>query len=93
MNRPVTDRSIEQRLLELLARRQPDASICPSEVARSLVPHRTGWRPLMPTVRTVAFALQRNGLIVVTRGSARVADEHDGTGPIRLRRGPAFPGQ
>lgn len=81
---------IERRLLALLARRAATSSICPSEVARALTDGGDGWRALMPDVRRVAFALQRGGTVVVTRGTSVVADEHDGTGPIRVRRGPAF---
>lgn len=81
---------IERRLIELLTRRAATSSICPSEVARALTEGGDGWRALMPAVRRAAFALQRRGTVVVTRGATVVADEHDGAGPIRLRRGPAF---
>ncbi len=81
---------IEQRIRLLLRRRAATSSICPSEVARSLREHGPAWRALMPDIRRVAFELQRQGVIRVTRGERTVAGEHDGSGPIRLRRGQAF---
>ena len=86
------DRDIERAIVDLLARRAPGASICPSEAARGLWPD--DWRAGMPRVRAVAAALAADGRLRVTQGAAGIAadDVRDAAGPIRLRRGPAFPG-
>jgi Protein of unknown function (DUF3253) len=83
---------IESKILECLAERAPDASICPSDVACALAPgDEARWRALMPRVRDVAAGMLGDGRIRVTRGAdSLAAGEFDG-GPIRIRRGPAFP--
>jgi len=75
----------------LLADRAPDASICPSEVARALWPE-DGWRDAMPKVRRVAAALARDGVIGMTQAGRELAPDAAVSGPIRLRRGPHWPG-
>lgn len=65
---------------ELLTRRGPGKTICPSEVARAL---RTDWRPLMPAVRAVAADLAASGELAVTQ-KGRPADPVTARGPIRL---------
>ena len=50
----VTNEAVEAEIFELLARRAPGASICPSEVARALASAPSDWRALMPQVREVA---------------------------------------
>lgn len=72
---PATIRAV---ILDLALRRGPDASFCPSEVARALA---ADWRPLMPAVRQVAADMA--GIEATQRG-ARV-DPLTATGPIRLR--------
>jgi hypothetical protein len=56
--------------LALLASREPDATICPSEVARSLVAHSEDtaaqWRGKMPEVHTAIDALLNQGLIRIS---------------------------
>ena len=84
--------SLRRCLLELLSQRAPAASICPSEVARAHSSDEGQWRALMQPVREVAMDLARRGLIEITQGSARVDPDAAVTGPIRLRRGPRFPG-
>ena len=80
----VTDAAIEERILSLLATRQDGATICPSEVARSLVPGAE-WRRLMPHVRQVAQSLAQSNRLSVTRGGVQV-EATSGGGPIRLGR-------
>ena len=86
MNRPadpVTNEAIEETIFGLLATRHAGATICPSELARALVPDGAGWRKLMPQVRQTAQELAQNHRLEVTRRGARV----DGTsrgGPVRL---------
>jgi hypothetical protein len=71
-------------ILDLLARRDPDATICPSEAARALGGD-DGFRPLMGLVRDAARDLVADGAIEVTQRGAPV-DLDDARGPIRLRR-------
>ena len=75
--------AIEDTIFGLLARRRKGSTICPSEVARALVPDEVPWRELMPRVRQVAQALAQENRIVVTRGGVPVDAMSDG-GPIRL---------
>jgi len=70
-------------ILDLLARRAPGATICPSEAARALGGD-DGFRPLMPLVRAAAGELVAAGELEVTqRGS--VVDLDRARGAIRLR--------
>jgi len=85
LNRDDTISAIGAITLELLAAREPTASVCPSEVARALAVDPAEWRALMPEVRRVAALLAEQGLIRVTRGDATVHALSEG-GPIRLRR-------
>lgn len=79
----MTDTDIEQRIFALLSQRQPGATICPSEVARSLAADGAAWREWMPQVRQVAQALSQRQRLRVTRGGAPVSATAPG-GPIRL---------
>ena len=88
------DRLVETTLLALLAARAPEASICPSEVARALVPRdEQAWRALMPQVRAVAATLARQGRLRITRHGSELSPEQLGGGPIRLHRGDAAQGE
>ncbi|MDR5739253.1 DUF3253 domain-containing protein [Caballeronia sp. LZ016] len=88
----ISDRNIQLCMLELLGRRAPTASICPSDVARQLIPDdETAWRQLMPAIRQVAARLAQEGSIVITQGAVTVSPESIIRGPIRLRRGAKFP--
>lgn len=79
----VSDADIEGRIFALLATRQAGATICPSEVARSLLPQDGAWRALMPRIRTVAQHLAQRQRLQVTRGGLPV-DATSRGGPIRL---------
>ncbi|CAN7626632.1 DUF3253 domain-containing protein [Acidovorax sp. LjRoot194] len=79
----MTDADIEDRIFVLLALRQPEATICPSEVALSLVGEDGAWRDHMPHVRQVAQALAQHHRLRVTRGGVPVSATAPG-GPIRL---------
>jgi len=46
--------------LSLLADRAPDATVCPSEVARAVAPD---WREAMPAVHAAIDELLRAGLV------------------------------
>ncbi len=77
-----TDKKIANLILEMLLRRDPGKTICPSEVARSLYPEN--WREEMEHVREVSRALVREGKIVITQKGIEV-DPENFKGAIRLK--------
>ena len=79
----MTDVDVEAQIFALLAQRKPHTTICPSEVARALVPEGGDWRHYMPQVRQVARALARQQRLRATRGGVLVDATAPG-GPIRL---------
>ncbi|WP_372790305.1 DUF3253 domain-containing protein [Paraconexibacter sp.] len=83
MPTPDDHTAARRAILELLARRDPDLTICPSEAAR-VVADGADFRPLMPVVREAAKALVQEGRIEVTQGGESV-DLDVARGPIRLR--------
>ena len=70
-------------LVELLDARAPGATLCPSEVARSL--RDEGWRELMEPVRRAGRRLAARGELVFTQ-QGRLVDPATACGPVRLRR-------
>lgn len=78
------DEQIRNAIADLLRRRAPPATICPSEVARALAPE--GWRAMMPRVRELAFAMAAEGLLEIRQGGRRVLPGDTLRGPIRLGR-------
>lgn len=80
--RPV-DRALEEAIRSLLDCRARDASICPSEAARSVDPD--GWRELMEPARAAARRLVAAGEVEITQ-RGRVVDPSTCKGPIRVRR-------
>jgi hypothetical protein len=70
-------------ILDLLERRGPDKTICPSDAARAVA--AANFRPLMDTARAAAAELVAEGEIEVTQGG-EVVDIAHARGPIRLRR-------
>ena len=83
----MTDAAIAAVIFKLLDKRAAQATICPSEVARSMLPpdDEAGWRAAMPEVRRVAARLAQQGRLRVTRGGVPVGALRPG-GPIRLGR-------
>jgi len=79
----MTDADVEAQIFALLAQRKLHTTICPSEVARALVPEGGTWRQLMPHVRQVAQALAQQHRLRVTRGGV-LANATAPGGPIRL---------
>lgn len=73
---------IRATILDLLQRRDPGKTICPSDAARALAGER--FRPLMAPVRDVAATLADEGQIEVTQ-RGRPVDPRGARGPIRLR--------
>lgn len=82
--REPSDDEIRAVIDRLLDERAPDATICPSEVARALAPDPT-WREFMEPVRRVAGAEHRAGRLEVRQRGAAV-DPDEARGPIRLGR-------
>lgn len=82
--------AVAQAVLDLLGRRDAGATVCPSEVARALAP--AAWRPLMPAVRDAARALALQHRVEVTQRGAVLDPALPWRGPVRLRRGAAWPG-
>lgn len=81
-----TDRRLEQAILELLERRGPTATICPSDAARAVYEgHDDGWRALMEPARRAARRLVTAGEVEITQ-SGRPVEPTEARGPIRIRR-------
>lgn len=83
---------IEDCIVELLRRRSPEASICPSDVARSLSGEDASWRRFMEPVRNVAAQLAQRKIVRVTQGSQEVDLSLPVKGPVRIRRGTRWDG-
>jgi hypothetical protein len=71
----------------LLRHRDASSSICPSDAAK--VTEFRRWREVLPEVRASLSELIDRGELVITRGAETVASFEGG--PVRIRRGPAFP--
>lgn len=83
MGKDVPDSQVEHCIIDLVHKRGPGKTICPSEVARLLVEDENAWRTLMPRVREVAARLAVEGKIKVTQKGAAV-NALEAKGPIRL---------
>ncbi len=82
-NKPgAREQSIEATILEMLAAKPRNASMCPSDVARLVQPD--DWRPLMEPVRQAARRLVAAGAVEITQGG-RLVDPSTARGPIRIR--------
>lgn len=79
------DRRLERVILELLDRRDPTATICPSDAARALYAgDDDGWRALMEPARRAARRLVESGEVEITQGG-RPVEPTKARGPIRIR--------
>ncbi|HMN99867.1 MAG TPA: DUF3253 domain-containing protein [Miltoncostaeaceae bacterium] len=76
-------------MLTLLRARDPARTICPSDAAR--VAGGAAWRAAMQPARDVAADLADAGVLEV-RQRGRPVDIRGARGPVRLARGPAWPG-
>ena len=74
---------LEAALRDLLDRRAPGATVCPSEAARAVAPE--DWRPLMDDARAAAQRLVDAGEADITQGG-EVVDLATAKGPVRVRR-------
>ncbi|MEV7992126.1 DUF3253 domain-containing protein [Streptomyces sp. NPDC086077] len=80
-----TDRRLERAILELLDRRGPTATICPSDAARAVYEgDDDGWRALMEPARRAARRLVTAGHVEITQ-SGRPVEPTKARGPIRIR--------
>ncbi|MFF8828573.1 DUF3253 domain-containing protein [Streptomyces sp. NPDC015131] len=80
------ERRLEQTILELLERRAPTATICPSDAARAVYEgDDDGWRALMEPARRAARRLVEAGEVQITQ-SGRPVEPDAARGPIRIRR-------
>ena len=84
-----SDTELQRAIVELLGRRSPAATICPSEVAR-LMADAAEWRALMPRVREQAGLLAAQQRLRITRRGATIEPAELHRGAIRLGRGPRF---
>lgn len=77
---------LEAAILELLAERGLEKSICPSEAAKRVggTASRHDWESLMEPAREVARRMAKTGKILVTQ-KGKVVDPASAKGPIRLR--------
>ncbi|MFJ8825234.1 DUF3253 domain-containing protein [Streptomyces sp. NPDC102467] len=81
-----TDQRLEQAIVELLERRAPTSSICPSDAARAVYAGEDdGWRALMEPARRAARRLATAGEVEITQGGRPVTST-EVHGPIRIRR-------
>ena len=80
------DAALEAAILELLAERGRDKTICPSEAAKLVggKDERRDWEGLMEPARSAARRLVAAGKIVMTQGG-RVVDPSTAKGAIRLK--------
>ena len=79
----LSEAEIERTIRELLERRGPGRTICPSDAARALGGDG-GFRPLMEPVRAAARAMVARGELEITQ-SGRAVDPARARGAIRLR--------
>ncbi|MFI0242179.1 DUF3253 domain-containing protein [Streptomyces sp. NPDC016845] len=81
-----TRRRLERAILDLLDRRAPTSSICPSDAAREVYTGEDeGWRDLMEPARRAAGRLAEAGEVEITQGGEPVST-NGVRGPIRIRR-------
>ncbi|MEM7696859.1 MAG: DUF3253 domain-containing protein [Verrucomicrobiota bacterium] len=73
---------LRDAICELLKKRSPGKTICPSEAARKAFPE--DWRDYMELTREVARDMSEEELIEICQGG-EVVDPAEAKGPIRLR--------
>jgi hypothetical protein len=80
------EKALEGAILELLAERGRDKTICPSEAAKLVggKDERKDWEGLMEPARQAARRLVAAGKIVIMQGG-KVVDGSTAKGPIRLK--------
>jgi hypothetical protein len=74
--------AIADTILAMAAKRGPEKTICPSDVAREMFP--ADWRKHMDEVRKEAIVLHKAGKVVITQKGVAVDTGHI-KGPVRIR--------
>ena len=77
------DQQLSTAILDLLAARARNATICPSEAAKAV--GGDDWEELMEPARCAARRLVVTGEVEITQGG-RVVDPSTAKGPIRLKK-------
>ncbi|MGD8166089.1 DUF3253 domain-containing protein [Herbiconiux sp. P16] len=77
------DHRLEVAIRDLLGRRAPTSTICPSDAARAVGGEE--WRELMEPARQAAQRLVAQGEVDITQ-KGEVVDLATARGPIRIRR-------
>ena len=72
--------------LALLATRAPDATVCPSEVARVLGAAQGDWRGMMPAVHAAVDRLVAEGRVGLSWKGTSLSSR---AGPYRIKRAPS----
>lgn len=80
-------RRLEAAMVELLAARRADASICPSETARAVF--GDNFKSHMEDARKAARRLSHRGVTKITQ-KGKTVDPASFRGPIRVARGKQF---
>ncbi len=75
------DNKIRTEIIRQCAQRAPDATICPSEVARTLWPHE--WRDHMDEVRLTGLQLAKESIIQITQRGVRCDPNTEIRGALR----------
>ncbi|MGL5139080.1 MAG: DUF3253 domain-containing protein [Beijerinckiaceae bacterium] len=74
----------EKTILDLVAAREPDKTICPSEAARAIAGNDPdAWGKLMQPIRRAAVELAKEGRLIITR-KGKIVDPDDFRGVYRL---------
>jgi len=76
-----TDEALERAIVDLIDRRGPGKSICPSEAAKLVDPEN--WRDLMEPARMAARRLVARGEALITQ-KGREVDPSTAKGPVRV---------
>lgn len=86
---PAVNRAeLRNTILEAIAERGPDKTVCPSEIARSIAGQdEKKWRLLMKPIRACAVELAGDGLLTVRR-KGKIVDPNDFKGIYRLGQPP-----
>ena len=80
----INDHRIDKTMMRLAAKRGPEKTICPSEVAREIAgSDPEAWRPLMGPIRDRAVAAAKTGRLAIKQ-SGRPVDPDDFSGIYRI---------
>ncbi|MCJ1324706.1 hypothetical protein MMC10_001368 [Thelotrema lepadinum] len=95
MTQSTPEAIIEPHLSRLLTARESPKTICPSEVARALLPAELKslgaleWKDLMPVIREMLWKMRDGGEVQILQKGSPIPHDvslEDIRGPIRARR-------